>query len=101
MKKEELVRRITNSIRKLEHQTCTAKGEVLDLEDFVPEALKKLGIDKHAFDQEIQTLSELSMQLANAAAGLHLKMGEVAESYDVKIPIDRVVNTGGGSDKGP
>ena len=101
MKKNELVRRITNSIRKLEHQTCTAKGEVLDLEDFVPEALKKLGVDKHLFDPEISMLANLTAQASQMAAELHLKMAELAESEDVKIPTKRVVNTGGGGDKGP
>lgn len=101
MKKEELVRRITNSIRKLEHATCSAGGEVLDLEDFVPQALKKLGVDKHLFDAELGDLRAFSEDLSGAAANLHLKMGELAESEDVKIPIERVVNSGGGTGKGP
>lgn len=100
MKKEELVRRITNSIRKLEHATCSAGGEVLDLEDFVPAALKKLGVEKFLLDRELLSLRTLSDDISTVAADLHLKLAQLAESEDVKIPIDRVVNTGGGG-KGP
>lgn len=93
------IRRIVNSIRILEHATCTAGGGVIALEDDIPKALKALGVDKHLFDSELLTLNELSELISDAAADLHLKMTELAESEDVKIPTERVVNTGGGSDK--
>lgn len=98
---KKLTRRIVNNIRILEHATCTAGGGVIGLEDDIPKALGKIGLSPDYFSSELANLRTLSDDISEAAADLHAKIAEVAADHSVKIPTNRVVNTGGGTGKGP
>lgn len=97
---EALVRRIVNAIRILEHATCTAGGGVIALEDDVPKATNELGLG-NPLSNELRKLGKLSDEISDAAADLHEKLTDIATANNVSIPTDRLVNTGGGTGKGP
>lgn len=96
---EQILRRLTNNIRILEHATCTAGGGVIGLEDDIPLMADELGI-QNSLENELRTLRRLSDDISEAAADFHEKMGALAVLHDVELPTDRLVNTGGGG-KGP
>lgn len=95
---EQIIRRIVNNIRILEHATCTAGGGVIGLEDDVPIVTAELGIGDPC-SQELRKLRRLSDDISEAAADLHAKLSALAEHHTIEIPTERVVNTGGGTGK--
>jgi len=92
-----LIRRIVNNIRILEHATCTAGGGVIGLEDDISKLADKLGYE-NPLEDELANLSELSCQISDAAADLHNKLSDLAIQHEIEIPTERLVNTGGGGD---
>ena len=97
--KRQLLRRITNNIRMLEHATCLAGGAVIGLEDDLPKAFAQLDIDNPVED-ELCALRESADLFSIQSEELHDRLNELAAEHDIDIPTTRVVNSGGGT-KGP
>ena len=95
---EETVRRIINNVRILEHATCTAGGGIIGLEDDISLMAQEFAI-KNPLENELSKLRKISDVISEAAADIHQKMSDLAIEYNIEIPTDRLVNTGGGTDK--
>ena len=84
----------------MEHSTCTGGGCVIALEDDIPRLADVYGI-KNPLEKELRLLRKLSDAIREADTDLHLKLAALAVEHNIEIPTERVVNTGGGGQKGP
>ena len=92
---KQLMLRLTNNIRMLEHAACLAEGPVIGLQDDFKAAAKKFDA-KNILEDDVDAIRATVELLQEQTAALHLRMTELAGGADLEIPDENVVNGPGG-----